>query len=108
MKLDELFRAVNTVAQNGGTPVQCETLAREAENFADMVGWAQGEIDPQGQLLDRLAQLQSDIQTRFTRTNELALTLLNDSLTRLGQAIARHDDDLTAGSDAEDHNEEPD
>ena len=106
MKLEELFRAVNTLAQTGSSAAQCETLAREAENLADMVGWAQGEIDPQGQLLDRLARLQSDVQERYNCTHELALTILNDSLSRLGQAIARHDDDLTAASDAEDDSED--
>lgn len=108
MKLDDLFRAVNTVAQTGGSAAQCEALAREAENLADMVGWAQAEIDPQGHFLDRLAKLQGDIQERFNQTQDGALVILNDKLTRLGQAIARHDDDLTAGSDAEEDSEDLD
>jgi hypothetical protein len=96
MKLAELFRAIGAVAQADGTAAQCEALARDAENLADMVGWAPGPIDPGGQWLARLATLQADLQDRYARTNETALVALNDRLTRLGQAIARHDEDLEA------------
>jgi hypothetical protein len=102
----ELLRAVSNVAQTGGTPAQCEALAREAERLADMVGWADGRIDASGQLLERLASLQDDLSLRHAQTNEPTLRLLHDALTGLGRAIARHDDDLDAGSAGEDEGED--
>ena len=99
MKLTELFRAVSVLAQTGGSGQQHEALAREAENLADMVGWANGPIDPQGQWLARLAALQDDLLQRQQQTQEPGIALLNDSLSRLGQAIARHDDDFDETGD---------
>lgn len=106
MNLADLLRAVNTVAQTGGNAAQCEALAREAENLADMVGWAQGPIDPQGQWLERLATLQDDLLVHYRNTNEVALLILNDTLTRLGRMIARHDSDLTSGHAGDDDSED--
>jgi len=101
MSLTELLRAVDVVAQTGGTAAHCEALARETGALADMVGWASGPIDASGELLDRLAALQEDLKLRHAQTNETALVLLHDTLTDLGRAIARHDDDLDTGSPGE-------
>jgi hypothetical protein len=94
MQLPELLRAVHTLGQTGGTPAQCEALARQAMAFADMVGWASGPIDPEGALLSRLAALQSDLELRYAQTRSASIAAVHDSLTDLGRAIARHDDDL--------------
>ncbi len=106
MQLTELLRAIRVVAETGGDAARCEALARETENLADMVGWANGPIDPGGQWLERLAVLQDDLQRRYAQSGDSALTLLHDALTRLGRAIALHDDDLDArnadGDDSED------
>lgn len=96
MQLTELLRAIGVVAETGGDPARCEALAREAENLADMVGWADGPIDPGGQWLERLAMLQDDLQRRHAQSGNTVLIVLHDALTRLGRAIARHDDDLDA------------
>ena len=106
MNLTELLRAVDVVAQTGGSAVHCEALARESAALADMVGWASGPIDASGELLDRLAALQDDLRLRHTQTNEAALALLHDTLTDLGRAIARHDEDLAAGSAGDDEGED--
>ena len=106
MKLPELMRAVSDVAQTGGTPARCEGLAREAGRLADMVGWAGGPIDPQGQLLERLATLQEDLNVRQARTNDAGIALLHDALTVLGRAIARHDEQLDPGSAGDDEGED--
>lgn len=101
MNLPELLRAINTVAQTGATAAKCAGLAREVYRFADMVGWAMGPIDARGRLLDRLASLQSDLGVRYAQTHDAAIAALHDSLTDLGRAIVRHDDDLDpAGSGA--------
>lgn len=106
MKLSDLLRAVSALAETGGSGKQYEILAREAEALADMVGWANGPIDPGGQWLERLATLQDDLQVRYAETREPAITILNDRLTGLGRAIMRHDTDLekreTDGDDGED------
>jgi len=94
MNLTELLRAVSTTAQTGGDPARCEALARETQALADMVSWATGPIDPQGEWLDRLAALQGDLRLRHAQTRDPLLALLHDSLTDLGRAIARHDEDL--------------
>jgi hypothetical protein len=108
MTLTELLRSVGIVAQTGGTPQDCESLGRAADNLADMVGWASGPIDPDGQWLERLAALQADLQHRHRHSPDTALVALNDRLTRLGQAIARHDADLEAGAaDADDGEDFP-
>lgn len=106
MKLTELLRAVDVVAQTGGSAVQCDVLARETAALADMVGWASGPIDTDGELLDRLAALQDDLVRRHAHTGEAALVLLHDTLTDLGRAIARHDQDLDATSAGGDDGEE--
>jgi hypothetical protein len=101
VKLPELMRAVHDVAQTGGTAAQCEGLAREAIRLADMVGWSNGPIDPAGSLLERLAALQSDLMERFSRANDPGIAMLNDALTQLGAAIARHDDDLEGAAEGD-------
>ena len=106
MNLTELLRAVSAVAEAGGTPAHTEALVRETQALADMVGWATGPIDPQGQWLDRLAALQADLKLRFDQNREPLMALLHDSLTDLGRAIARHDEDLEAGSGADNEDED--
>jgi hypothetical protein len=106
MNLTELLRAIAAVAQTGGTPAQCEALGREVQALADMVGWANGPIDVEGRVLDRLAALQDDLKIRHLQTNETALALLHDTLTDLGRAIARHDGDLDAKNAGEDEGED--
>jgi hypothetical protein len=98
MKLPELMRAIGNVAQTGGTAAHCEELAREAGRLADMVGWATGPIDPQGQLLERLATLQEDLTVRQAQADHAGIALLQSALTGLGRAIARHDEQLDPGS----------
>jgi hypothetical protein len=102
MKLPELMRAIGEVAQTGGTAADCEELAREAGRLADMVGWATGPIDPAGQLLERLATLQTDLTTRQAQTDDAGIALLQNALTGLGRAIARHDEQLDPGSAGDD------
>ncbi|TAM47226.1 MAG: hypothetical protein EPN55_03115 [Gammaproteobacteria bacterium] len=102
----ELLRAISSVAQTGGTPAQCETLAREAARLADMVGWANGPIDAGGRLLERLAALQDDLGLRHAQTREPSLRLLHDALSELGRAIARHDEQLDPDAAGEDEGED--
>lgn len=103
MKLPDLLRAAASVAQTGGDAKQHETIARAAENLADMVSWAPTAIDPTGEWLSRLAGVQDDLQRRYLQAPEPTLVLLNDTLTRLGEAIAKHDGDL--GADGDDNND---
>jgi hypothetical protein len=106
MKLAELIRAVGALAQTGGSRQHYEALAGEAENLANMVDWANGPIDPEGQWLSQLAALQDDLQHRYVQMSEPAMALLNGMLTRLGQAIAQHDSEFEAGKAGEDEGED--
>jgi hypothetical protein len=106
MSLPELLRAINEVAQTGASPARCEGLARDVHRFADMVGWATGPIDARGQLLDRLVALQSDLGMRYAQTRDASIATLHDSLTDLGRAIVRHDEDLDPDRAAEDEDED--
>lgn len=106
MKLPELMRAIGNVAQTGGTAAHCEELAREAGRLADMVGWADGLIDPKGQLLERLATLQEDLTVRQAQTDHAGIALLQNALTGLGRAIARHDEQLDPDSAGDDEGED--
>ncbi len=106
MKLPELMRAVSDVAQTGGTPAHCEELAREAGRLADMVGWANGPIDPKRQLLERLAVLQEDLSVRQAQTDDAGIAILHGALTVLGRAIARHDEQLDPDSAGDDEGED--
>jgi len=106
MSFAELLRAINTVAQTGGSSARCEELGREVYRFADMVGWATGPIDPKGLLLKRLAALQTNLELRYAQTREAAVAALHDSLTDLGRAIARHDDDLDPENEGSDEGED--
>jgi hypothetical protein len=100
------MRAIGAVAQSGGTPVECEALARAAGRLADMVGWAGGPIDPKGQWLERLALLQDDLSLRHTQTSDSGIAMLQDALTSLGRAIARHDEQLDPDNADEDEGED--
>jgi hypothetical protein len=106
MNVAELLRAIAAVAQTGASSRQCQALARETEALADMVGWAQGPIDRDGQLLDRLAALQDDLQRRHAQSGEPTVVLLHDALTDLGRAIARHDGDLDVRGAGDDEGED--
>ncbi len=106
VKLPELLRAISYVAQTGGTPEHCEDLAGAAGRLADMVGWATGPIDPKGQLLERLATLQEDLSLRHAGSDAAGLAVLQDALTSLGRAIARHDEQLDPEAAGDDEGED--
>lgn len=106
MKLPELLRAISALAETGGSVQQYETLAGAADSLANMVDWASGPIDPDGQWLSRLAALQDDLQYRHAQMSDPAIAVLNDTLTKLGRAIAQHDADLEAGKAGEDEGED--
>jgi hypothetical protein len=106
VNLTELLREVSHVAETGGTPARIEALVRETQALADMVGWASGPIDPQGEWLGRLAALQDDLKQRHAQNHDPVLVMLHDSLTDLGRAIGRHDEDLDASSGANDVDED--
>ncbi len=106
MKLPELLRAVSALAETGGTEEQYSALTSATDNLVNMVDWAGGPIDPDGQWLSRLAALQDDLQYRHAQVNDPAIVLLNDTLTKLGRAIAKHDADYEAGRAGEDEGED--
>lgn len=106
MKLPELLRAVSALAETGGSVQQYEALTAAAENLVNMVDWAGGPIDPKGQWLSRLAVLQDDLQCRHAQMSDPAIVVLNDTLTKLGRAIAQHDSEYEAGKSGDEEGED--
>lgn len=71
------------------------SLAVEAERMADMTGWANGPIDPKGQIVAAFGDLKQQARRRFEETQSPDVAQLHDALAVLINAIARHDDDLS-------------
>ena len=77
-------------------------LTQAATDLADMVGWAPGPIDPEGLLNVRFLTLQESLRERYSARPDASVAGLHDALGALGDAIVRHDLDLTSRHDADD------
>ncbi|MBI3562964.1 MAG: hypothetical protein HY080_14735 [Gammaproteobacteria bacterium] len=83
-------------------PAALPVLIQSSVDLADMVGWAAGPIDPQGQLHTRILSLLDRLRTRYATQSDASLAALHDALGTLGDAIARHDRDLSSEQDPDD------
>jgi len=94
--LDDIRHAVETEnsTQNSHT-----VLVQQVADMADMVGWADGPIDPERKILSRLETLMDSLRERYERTTEPSIAALHDVLAELYSAIERHDQDLERRSD---------
>lgn len=98
MGVGELLKAAEAVAADGAPDRRLGELAREAMALADMVGWAQGPIDPEGRFAARLDTLLAGLRRRHAADSNEALAALHDALAELGDTVARHDRDLDASA----------
>lgn len=92
----ELLHAVErylTVPDPAALPV----LTQDVHNLADMVGWANGPIDPEGRLTETLASFIGRLRAQHEAAPNDGVAALHDSLGQLADAIARHDRDLDGG-----------
>ncbi len=101
--LDEVTKAVESVDSTANTHV---ALAQKISDLADMVGWADGPIDPERRLVDRFETLMELLRLRHAETSEPSVAALHDALAQLLGAIDRHDQDLSTQRDADEEDEE--
>ena len=103
MKLLALLDEVTqTVESDDSTANSHVTLAQKLSDLADMVGWADGPIDPEQRLAGRLETLMELLRARHARTREPSIAALHDALAELHDRIDRHDRDLSTPRDADD------
>ncbi len=77
-------------------------LAKQAEELADMVGWADSIIDKEGRVSEAIFQLQAEAQKQHKTTGNENVAILHDAVGVLLGAIIRHDEDLTPSTDTDD------
>ena len=87
-------------------PTSLPGLTQDVHNLADMVGWADGPIDPAGRFTDRLNSLLAALRAQHQAAPSGGVAALHDSLAELADAIVRHDRDLDAKSAGEDEGED--
>lgn len=96
--LDEIKKVVEAEDSTSNSHV---VLAQEVSDLADMVGWADGLIDPEQKIFVRLEALMESLRERYGRTTEPSIAALHDVLAELHGAIDRHDRDLDVKRDAD-------
>ncbi|MHB8743304.1 MAG: hypothetical protein ACYC9L_09270 [Sulfuricaulis sp.] len=101
--LDETTKAVESNDSTANTHV---TLAQKIVDLADMVGWADGPIDPDRRVADRLESLMETLRARQALTNEPSMIVLHGALAELQVRIDRHDRDLSSQRDTDDDEED--
>ncbi len=79
-----------------------QDLAGEAQQLADMVGWADDVIDKGDQVSDAFWDLQARAKTQYEASKDENVAILHDAIGDLMTAIIRHDEDLTPSTDADD------
>ena len=101
--LDEIAKTVESDDSTANTHV---VLGQKLSDLADMVGWADGPIDPQRQFAERFESLMELLRLRHAQTSEPSIAALHDALAGLHGAIDRHDRDLVAQRDEGEEDEE--
>jgi hypothetical protein len=106
MNVTEFYReAIDAIAAEPDE-VNLKELSKQAEKLADMVGWADGVIDKDGQVSKAFILLQEQTRSRHKTTGDENLAILHDALGNLLAAIIRHDDDLRPSTNNDDDNME--
>ena len=101
--LDEIAKVVESADSTPNTHV---TLAQKISDLADMVGWADGPIDPEQHLADRIETLMESLRLRYGRTSKPSIAALHDALAELHGKIDCHDRDLSTQRDADEEGKE--
>lgn len=83
-------------------PAALPVLTQDTLNLADMVGWAEGPIDPEGRFTERLIVLLAALRSYYDTAPDDGVAALHDSLGQLADAVVRHDRDLDRGDSDDD------
>ena len=77
-------------------------LTVNAQQIADMVGWADDVIDKDDRVSEAFAGLQARAKTYYEACKHEDVAVLHDAIGDLMVAIIRHDEDLTPSTDGDD------
>lgn len=103
MKPLALLEEVAKTIESGDSAANSHvTLAQKVSDLADMVGWADGPIDPEQRFAGRVDGLMESLRERHARTGEPSIAALHDALAELRGRIDRHDRDLATRRDTDD------
>ena len=80
-------------------PAALPVLTQDTHNLADMVGWADGPIDPEGRFTERLLVLLARLRAYHEATPDNGAAALHDALGELADTVTRHDRDLATERD---------
>lgn len=106
MKLLTLLEEVTKAAEAEDSTANAHvTLAQKVIDLADMVGWAEGPIDPEGRYAGRFDTLLQTLRARHAGRGEPTIAALHDALAGLHDTIRRHDHDLAVERDADEDDE---
>ncbi len=98
MTVTDFHRAALAALAAEPNEIVFKELAKQAEQLADMVGWADGIIDKDGKVSDAFMQLQTQARSRYEATGDENIAILHDALGILLAAVFQHDEDLKPSS----------
>jgi len=98
MTVTEFHRAAVAALATEPDEVILKELAKQAQQLADMVGWAHGKIDKDGSVSAAFLKLQSQARSHYEASNDQNIAILHDALGDLLAAVGRHDEDLTTST----------
>jgi len=98
MTVTEFHRAAVAALAAEPDEFVLKDLAKQAQQLADMVGWANDVIDKDGSVSEAFLKLQAQARSQYEATSDPNIATLHDALGDLIAAVYRHDDDLTPSS----------
>ena len=90
--------AMAAIASDPGELVLKELIIQAGE-LSDMVGWAEGIIDKDGQVSEAFIHLQAQARLRHEATGDENIAILHDAVGVMLAVIYQHDEDLTPSTD---------
>lgn len=95
MTVSEFHHAAMTALDTAPNKEVLIELAKQGQELADMVGWANGIIDKDGRVSDAFLHLQERAKAQHKATGDQNVAILHDIVSELLAAIYLHDQDLT-------------
>ncbi len=106
MTVTEFHQAAVAALAAAPDEVILKDLAKQAQQLADMVGWADGIINKDGRVSEAFIQLQAQARSQHEATGDENVAILHDALSDLLAAVFRHDEDVTPSSNDDDDSDE--